>query len=152
MKWARGADTITTLITEGRLERISGTAATGEMHLQSARGLLESAQRETERNPEASYILAYDAVRKAATALLAQQGLRPKSNGHHVTVEEAIRAQFNGEFHGIGMLRRRRSEIEYPRVPGDDVSVTEVADAIQRTAKILDAADQLLPQLSFFRH
>lgn len=63
MKWARGAETVSRLIAEGRLERIAGTAATGSMHLDSARGLLASAQREVSNNPEASYILAYDAVR-----------------------------------------------------------------------------------------
>lgn len=150
MKWARGAETVSRLIAEGRLERIAGTAATGSMHLESARGLLASAQREAGNNPEASYILAYDAVRKAATALLAQQGLRPKATGHHVTVEEATRAQFNGDFHAMGALRRRRSEIEYPRAPGDDVTSTEVADALQQATKILAATGQLLSQLSFF--
>ena len=60
--------------------------------LRSAQALLDSAMRERDYNPEAAYVLAYDAARKAATGLLAHQGLRPKSTGHHVTVETAVRA------------------------------------------------------------
>jgi hypothetical protein len=69
--------------------------------------------------------VAYDAARKASIALVAQQGLRTKSMGHHVTVEAVVRAQFGGPFDAFSGLRRRRSEIEYPharslgcRLPG----------------------------------
>ncbi|TDD66355.1 hypothetical protein E1262_22390 [Jiangella aurantiaca] len=139
------------LLKEGRLEPITGAAAAGDMHLQSARAMLASAEREADHNPEAAYVLAYDAVRKAATGLLAQQALRPRQNGHHVTVEEAVRAQFNGDFHEMAALRRRRGEIEYPIAPGDNVTSEEVADAIQVSARIVAAAGTILPTLSFYR-
>jgi hypothetical protein len=113
--------------------------------------LLESARRETDANPEAACVLAYDAARKAATALLAQQGLRTKSAGHHVTVEQVVRAQFGGSFDGFGALRRRRSEIEYPRRPGDNIEAAEAADAISATELIIDSAQQLQPQLDLYR-
>ena|ERR1019366_8894256 len=48
--------------------------------LVSAQALLESAKLENDANPEASYVLAYDTARKAATALV-QQGLRTRSAG-----------------------------------------------------------------------
>lgn len=102
MRWKRGSETVERLIAEGRLESITGAAASSEMHLQSAEAMVQSAQREQAQNPEAAYLLAYDAVRKTATGLLAQQGLRPRQSGHHVTVEEAVRAQFGGDFDQMG--------------------------------------------------
>jgi hypothetical protein len=117
----------------------------------SAQALLESATRERDANPEAAYVLAYDAARKASTALVTQQGLRTKTAGHHVTVEHVVRAQFGGPFDGFGALRRRRSEIEYPRRPGDDIEASEAAAAISAAQLILAAAQQLQPQLDLYR-
>lgn len=94
----RGRADVDRLLAEGRLERVSGVAADGSALLRSAEGLLASPRREGERNPEAAYVLADDAARKAATALVAQQGLRSKRAGHHVTVEAVVRAQFGGPF------------------------------------------------------
>jgi len=88
MKWTRGQDTVDGLLTDGRLELVTGAEADGTAWLVSAQALLESAKREHDANPEAAYVLAYDAARKASTALLAQQGLRTKTAAHHVTVEQ----------------------------------------------------------------
>ena len=150
MKWTRGRETVDGLLAEGRLELVIGTEADGSTWLVSAQALLESARRENAANPEAAYVLAYDAARKASTALLAQQGLRTKSGGHHVTVEQVVRAQFGGPFDGFGALRRRRSEIEYPRRPGDTIEPAEAAAAVSAAALIIAAAQQLQPQLDLY--
>ena len=151
MKWTRGQDTVDGLLAEGRLELVIGAEADGAAWLVSAQALLESAKRETDANPEAAYVLAYDAARKASTALLAQQGLRTKSAGHHVTVEQLVRAQFGGPFDGFGALRRRRSEIEYPRRPSDTIEASEAASAVSAAELIIDTAQQLHPQLDLYR-
>ena len=130
MKWTRGQQRVDELLAEGRLELVTRAEADGRPWLVSAQALLESAKRETDANPEAAYVLAYDAARKASTALLTQQGLRTKSAGHHVTVEHVVRAQFSGHFDGFGALRRRRSEIEYPTRPGDNIEPSEAAGAV----------------------
>ena len=91
MKWTRGRETVDGLLAEGRLEPVTGAEADGSEWLVSAQALLESAKREHDANPEAAYVLAYDAARKASTALLAQQGLRTKTAAHHVTVEQVVR-------------------------------------------------------------
>jgi hypothetical protein len=134
MKWTRGRATVDQLLAGGRLEEVTGAAADGTTWLVSAEALLESAKRESARNPEAAYVLAYDAARKASTALVVQQGLRPKSAGHHVTVEQVVRA-----------------EIEYPQHPGDDIEQSEAEAAIGAAAQIHAAAVQLLPQLEMYR-
>lgn len=151
MRWSRGRADVDRLVEEGRLERATGAAADGSSLLESAEGLLASARRERDSNPEAAFVLAYDAARKASTALVAQQGLRTKSMGHHVTVEAVVRAQFGGPFDAFGGLRRRRSEIEYPQRPGDDIAPGEAQSAITAAGQILDAARQLLPQLDLYR-
>jgi hypothetical protein len=151
MKWTRGQETVDRLLAEARLELVTGAAADGTTWLVSAVALLESARRESGRNAEAAYVLAYDAARKASTALVAQQGLRTKSAGHHVTVEQVVRAQFGGPFEAFGALRRRRSEIEYPQRPGDDIESAEAATAISAVALIIAAAEQLQPRLDLYR-
>jgi hypothetical protein len=110
VSWQRGAARIDDLLAGGTLELVRGIAANGGPLLDSARGLLASAERESTGNPEAAYVLAYDAARKACAALLAQQGLRTKASGHHVTTEEVVRAQFGGPFESFGALRRLRPE------------------------------------------
>jgi hypothetical protein len=151
LSWGRGRDVVDRLLAEGRLEVITGSAADGTELVASAERLLMSARREVGFNPEAAFILAYDGARKSSTGLLAQQGLRTTSAGHHAAVEAVVRAQFGGPFDRFGSLRRRRSEIEYPRYPGDDVTVTEVESAISDAADILAAVIQIRPSLTFFR-
>ena len=151
MSWQRGAARINDLLAGGNLEPVRGIAADGGPLLDSAKGLLASAERESTANPEAAFVLAYDAARKACAALLAQQGLRTRASGHHVTTEDVVRAQFGGPFDAFGALRRRRSEIEYPRHPGDDVTPSEAVEAIESARAIPDAAAALLGQLTMYR-
>lgn len=151
MSWERGRSTVEELLATGHLEMITGAAADGSPWLNSASALLESARRESNSNPEAAFVLAYDAARKACTALLAQQGLRTKTSGHHVSVEQVVRAQFGGPFDAFGALRRRRSEIEYPRRPGDDIDASEIPIAIGQVSAIVSAATELVTQLTLFR-
>lgn len=151
MTWQRGVDQVELLLREGSLEVVSGAAADGTELLESAGRLLDSATREVDANPEAAYVLAYDGARKACASLLAQQGLRTRSGGHHVTTEQVVRAQFGGAFDSFSALRRRRSEIEYPRHPGDDVTQQEAQIAIDRATAIHSAAGELLPHLTMFR-
>jgi hypothetical protein len=151
MTWQRGSSRIDELLAEGRLEHVGGAAAEGASLLASAHGLIASAMRESTSNPEAAFVLAYDASRKACAALLAQQGLRTTSAGHHVTTEAVVRAQFGGPFDTFGNLRRRRSEIEYPRHPGDAVTTAEAADAIDQAQVMLQAATELIGRLTIYR-
>ncbi len=139
------------LLESGHLENISGAAANGSALLMSSARLLESAEREATINPEAAYILGYDSARKACAALLAQQGLRTRSSGHHLTTERVVKAQFGGPFNTFGALRRRRSEIEYPRHPGEDIDTAEVSEALEQVSEIHISAVKLLGELTLYR-
>lgn len=82
--------------------------------------------------------------------LLAQQGLRATTSGGHYAVERAVRAQFGECFRPFADLRRRRNELEYPRLPSDTATADEAEEAIQAAQRLITAADQLLSQVSFF--
>lgn len=151
MTWQRGYAEVAARLTAGDLEVVTGSAADGRPLLDSALRLLTSADREAPLNPEASFVLAYDAARKSCSALLAQQGLRTRSTGHHVTTEQVVRAQFGGPFAAFSLLRRRRVEIEYPRMAGDAVTEAEARNAVVKARAIYDAAEGLVGELSLFR-
>jgi hypothetical protein len=72
-RWRKGEDTINALLERGHLQHVTADTetaqalvVTSERHVQSATGLTDS-------DPEAAFTLAYDAARKAATALLAHK-------------------------------------------------------------------------------
>ena len=81
MTWTPGHETITELLAVGHLARISGDAANGYYLLEQAHHRLASARVIAGTDPIGSFELAYDGVRQAAVALLAQQGLRAKLEG-----------------------------------------------------------------------
>ncbi len=125
-------------------------------------GLLESARRHvatgrtaTTNDPEGSFSLAYDAARKAASALLAHQGLRGTTAGGHIVIVEAMNAQFPGVagLKSIDRLRRRRNQAEYPDPANyDPVTTEESEDALIVATDCIEAASRLIaaPQLGVF--
>jgi HEPN domain len=118
---------------------------TSDRHVQSAATLADS-------DPEAAFNLAYDAARKAATALLARPGLRSTTAGGHLVVVDAINAQFPGVagLKSLDRLRRRRNQAEYPDPAGyDPITPDEATEALEATRATISAARRLLdaPQL-----
>lgn len=149
-RWPRGEAEIERLLDLRHLQKISNNAANGQPLLDKARRTLRTASSIVATDPDSAFVLAYDAARCAATALLAQQGLRPTTAGGHVAVESALRAQFGDGFRGFGFLRRRRNELEYPSVSVTTADVDEANESVDQSRSIIDAAGQLLPNLSFF--
>jgi hypothetical protein len=79
-RWRKGEDTINTLLERAHLQQVTADTdiaetlvAASERHVHSAASLVDS-------DPEAAFSLAYDAARKAATALLASA---PRPPAHH---------------------------------------------------------------------
>ena len=149
-RWARGEAEVERLITRGELEQVTGAAADGTRLLDQARRTAATAAGLVSSDAYSAYVLAYDAARFACIALLAQQGLRATTSGGHYAVEQAVRAQFGDGFRPFGFLRRRRNELEYPRLPADTASAEEAALAAGTAQQLITAAGQLLPQLNFF--
>lgn len=149
-RWRIGEAEIEALVSAGDLQRLTGEAANGGRLLEKALTTLETARSAIETDPDSAIVLAYDAARRALTALLAHQGLRPTTKGGHYAVEQAARAQFGPGFRQFGALRRRRNELEYPERPSDDADAEEAADAVVNAHTIITAAQGLLDQLGLF--
>lgn len=149
-RWNRGEAVVEQYLKTGELQRIQGLAANGEAWLIKARRTLETAELTLQRDPDSAYVLGYDAARMACTALLAHQGLRPTTKGGHLVVEQTVRAQFGDEFRPFRVLRIRRNELEYPAFPGELADQDEAQEALAHIAKILEAANKLIPHLGLF--
>jgi len=149
-RWARGEAEVEALLAGGDLQKLTGEAADGRRLLVKASVTLDTARSACERDPDSAFVLAYDASRQAATALLAEQGLRPTTKGGHYAVERAVRAQFGPGFRQFGALRRRRNELEYPERPGDEATTEEAKESIASAATIVAAAKALIDQLGLF--
>ncbi|NMM18117.1 MAG: HEPN domain-containing protein [Cellulomonas sp.] len=149
-RWPRGEAEIEQLIAAKQLQRVVGGPANGEHLMQKATRTVATASEIARDDPDSAYVLAYDAARYSATALLAQQGLRPTTSGGHYVVEVALRAQFGDGFRAFGAMRRRRNELEYPSGPGETTTPQEAARAITDAEHLLRAAQQLITTMALF--
>lgn len=146
-RWRKGEERVVGLIEQRHLQQVAADSETAAALLASAGRHVESARRSVEVDPEAAYALAYDAARKSATALLAHQGLRPTTNGGHIAVVDAMRAQFPGVpgLTSLDRLRRRRNQAEYPNPASyDPITVDEAKDAIDTANECVSSANRLL--------
>lgn len=149
-RWPRGQAEIEKLLRRRELEHVTGPAADGAMLLEQAERTVATAARLTSTDARSAYVLGYDAARFACVALLAQQGLRATSGGGHYAVERAVRAQFGSDFRPFGDLRRRRNELEYPRLPADTAGTDEATQTVETARQLIAAAGELISQLSSF--
>ena len=149
-RWPRGEADVEELLRRGELEHVTGGAADGSPLLAQAERTAATAAGLIATDAYSAYVLAYDAARFACVSLLAQQGMRATTSGGHYAVERAVRAQFGHGFRPFGDLRRRRNELEYPRLPADSASEDEAAQAIELARNLIAAAKVLLGRLSFF--
>lgn len=149
-KWPRGEAEVEQLLRKRDLEHVTGAAAHGAPLLARARTTSATAAGLVGTDAYSAYVLAYDAARFACIALLAQQGMRATTDGGHVAVELAVRAQFGEGFRPFADLRRRRNELEYPRLPADTATAEEALQAVDVAQRLITAAEQLLDRLSFF--
>jgi HEPN domain-containing protein len=149
-RWQRGEAEVEQLIRRRELEPVTGPAADGAPLLAQAQKTAATAGGLVQADAHSAYVLAYDAARFACIALLAKQGMRATTDGGHYAVERAVRAQFGEGFRSFADLRRRRNELEYPRLPADTATADEAQQAVEVAERLIAAADKLLGQLSFF--
>lgn len=151
MTWKQGHATVVQLLKSNYLDRISGQAANGDYLIIQARQRVSTAKSILKTDRNSAYNLAYDAVRQAATALLIQQGLRPRAEGGHIAIADAVQAQFGEPFRLLSAMRRRRNKLEYPQNP-DDVTIDDAtaAEAVAYAQHTVEAAEKLLPNLALW--
>lgn len=134
--WEQGRSTVEYLVSHGRLEQVAAEGAR-----EAADGLLERAGRRLTTasaglgggDVEGAFVAAYDSYRMAAESLLLRQGLRSTGGeGSHVTVEDAVSAQFGSAIMAFAKptfenFRRVRHSAQYfdpdsPTITHDDAA------------------------------
>jgi HEPN domain-containing protein len=156
MTWRPGEAEIRSLLDQRRLEQVPPNERHAHQLLAQAEAALDVARYAAGNGHLfAAVAEAWEAARKALTAPLAWQGLRPTTDGGHQVVLDAARAQFGNVLGALlrplPRLKRRRNEVEYPDV---DVTVDpeEVAELVEQANSVVEAARQLLrPELTVFR-
>ena len=154
MKWNQGREVIDRLLAGGELQRVPASREHADRLVGQARTHLASAAEISETDPAGGYTLVYDAARKALTAMLENQGLRPTSRGGHLAVYEAIRAQLDPPMgqalRPFDRIRRQRHDVEYPPTDAPQITAEDVHDDAAKAAAMVDLSERILDQMSPF--
>lgn len=150
-RWEVGRDAVDRMLAIGELERVPANREHAGHLLGLASTHVHSATRLSDDDPELAFAAAYDAARKALTAALAVQGLRPTTRGRHVAVRDAALAQFSPSFAALikrfDWMRRTRNDSEYPDLDSPGIFPEDVAEAIDYATEIVDKAVRLVETL-----
>jgi hypothetical protein len=99
---------------------------------------------------EGAFVLAYDGYRKAAESLLARQGLRATGgDGSHMTVEDAVSAQFGKSVPAFvkatfERFRRMRHSAQYLDLGATPITDQDASWAIEKAMAALEGTRKLL--------
>lgn len=153
MTWNKGRDVIEQLLVQKHLDQVPANAEEAQYVIDLAQRHLHTAAREADDDPEIAYDALYAAARKALTALLMQQGLRPTRAGGHEVVIQAAEAQFVPPLRDVlrpyRRLRRQRAEGDYLASEGA-INPNDVRADLQAAVAIVDAATRVMPELTVF--
>jgi hypothetical protein len=154
MRWNQGRDTIDRMLATAELQRVPASREHADRLIRQARQHLVSADEISEDDPAGGYTLIYDAARKALTAVLENQGLRPTTRGGHLAVYEAIRAQLDPPMGQVlrpfDRIRRQRHDVEYPPTDAPQMTADDVREDAVKAAAIVDISERVLDQMSPF--
>lgn len=122
-RWEKGQRTVEYLAGKGRLETFEsddlGALADAQVARAALRVEVTAAAALKGGDLGGAFVAAYDAYRMAAESLLTRQGLRATGgDGSHMTVEDAVSAQFAGDIPAFAKptferFRRTRHSAQY---------------------------------------
>lgn len=154
MTWDKGSGSISKLIHDGELERVTASLDQAEAMLAEARLHLESAAAIAQSDPLGAYVLTYDAGRKAIASVLEAQGLRATAKGGHIVLFDAAMAQFDPPLGKLirpfNRMRARRNQVEYASSSNPGVTTEEVLADVEKARGLIELATQVLPRVSEF--
>ncbi len=154
MRWDQGRAVIDRMLADSELQRVPASREQADRLIAHARKHLVSADEISETDAAGGYTLVYDAARKALTAVLGNQGLRPTTRGGHLAVYEAARAQLDPPMGQVlrpfDRIRRRRYDVEYPPTDAPQISPDDVREDATKAAAIVDLSERVLDQISPF--
>lgn len=155
LRWEKGRQTIDGLLDKQHVQQVPANLEHAAALLERARRHIASAVTLRVDDPDQAFTSAYDSARKALTACLAAQGLRPTSRGGHLAVYDAAMAQFDPpmgtKIKPFDWMRRTRNDSEYPDFDTPDISSEDVDDAISAAGEILALATSLVATLPPYR-
>jgi hypothetical protein len=154
-RWSQGEEFIEGMLERGQLDTVHPSPEHADLLMTQAEGHLAAAAPLVELHPPSAFTLLYDAARKAMTAVLAKQGLRPTGKeGGHAAVEQAIEAQMGPNIQHVvrpfRRLRARRNEVEYPSIGDIPMTPEEVSDGLTDASGIIDLMKKFLPLVGPF--
>ena len=151
--WEPNEGGIEYLVERGRLDRVTPRRQTAKHLLTEAhRHLASAATLASTADVSLAFVAAYDAARKALSAVLAVQGLRAKGgDGGHTVLLDAVRPQFPDDrqvLQRFDWMRTVRNNTEYPDFATPSASRDDVADARTAAQAIVDLATRFMASRS----
>jgi len=154
MRWNQGRELVERMLADGQLQRVPPSRDQADRLMVQARRHLVSAEDICEHDPPGGYSMTYDEARKALTAVLENQGLRPTTRGGHLAVYEAVRAQFDPPMGRVlqpfDRMRRQRHQAEYPPADAPELTADDVREDIPKARAVVDLSERVLDQMSPF--
>jgi hypothetical protein len=153
-RWRKGERTVRFLLDRGRLENFEASDLSALTEAQVSRATLRlnatAASALAKGDVDGAYAAAYDAYRMAAEALLGRQGLRATGgDGSHMTVEDAVSAQFAAQIPALAKptferLRRTRHTAQYFDPSAAPITKADAKWAIEKATAALAGTTILL--------
>jgi hypothetical protein len=148
IRWERGRAEIDQLLAQGRLTRVAANTELASSYIAQAKDHLASAASIRAIDISGAFTLAYDAARMSLAAVLLNQGLRPRGEGAHAVLLEALIAQLEpprqNEFREFDWMRRLRNDTQYPDIERPTAASDDLDQAIPATQLIIDRAVTLI--------
>lgn len=154
MKWNQGRAAIERMLASRELERVPASREHEDRLVAQARQHVRSADAICDIPPPAGMSSCTTRARKALTAVLENQGLRPTSQGGHMAVYQAVRAQLDPPMgktlRPFDRMRRQRNDIEYPPTDTPQMTAADVREDLEEAHAIIDLASGVLDEMSPF--
>jgi hypothetical protein len=151
VRWEQGRGVVDDLLARGRLTRVTPNRDLAGTLLDQASAHITSAAAIVEADPSGAFVLAYDAARKALTAILVNQGLRAGGDGAHAVLLDVVRAQLDpplgAVFRPFAWMRPLRNHTEYPSTDHPTATADDVREALPAATTIIDAAAKVIDQM-----
>ena len=154
LRWQQGRADIEAMLADGRLTRVVASRELADQYLDTGRTRLKVVTRVQAEDPEGAFVLAYDAARLALAAVLINQGLRPRGEGAHAVLLDAVLAQTEPprqqQLRQFTWMRKLRNDTQYPDIDRPTASSDDLAQAIPAVAAILERAQTLVEHMPPF--
>ena len=139
------------MLARQELERVAPSREHADQLLRQSRDHLDAVEAVDEIDAVGAYQLMYEAARKALTAVLANEGLRPTTAGGHRAAYEATLAQLHPPLGAIlrpfDRMRRRRNDAAYPSPETPPFDTDHVQRDLPKVRQIVDLAGKVVDEM-----